>query len=128
MAKEENQIPRSTKDVSHTTLEIGVGDRKRTFKLDRIQPFTLGDRRALQNDGVNLSDMTKFGPEDDFKLLKRIFKRAGEDITDEELDTLPAPIVQDIVLYAMYATNEVDRPFSRLSINSPPDTDGGGKK
>jgi len=122
MAQEEAVVPGSLalptmKDLTHPRIMLGVPPRM--VDLSGMPPMTLRDRKELAKLGCPIDKIGEFSPDQEGALVLYLLRKLDVAATQDEVDALPNPVVQDVIWCAMTATREVDRPFSRRSTALP---------
>lgn len=95
----------------------------RSIDLSAMKPFTMGQKKRLEKEGVKFS-MRLETAEEEMKLLLFILREQAPEVKLEELDELPIVTGQHVVRFTAERAGEVDRPFSSSSTSSPPSTAG----
>lgn len=95
----------------------------RSIDLSAMKPFTLGQKKRLEKEGVKFS-MILEKAEDETKLVFFILHEHAQELRIEELDELPIVTAQHVVRFTAERAGEVDRPFSISSTSSQPSTGG----
>lgn len=98
--------------------------------LTDFPPLTQGDKKALRKEpyDLNLKKLQEFDEEQESKLVLFLLKKVRAKTTMEEVDALPAALVQDIGSHCIKKSYEIDSPFSTRSTSSPVSTGGQSAK
>lgn len=90
-----------------------------------LPPLTLGDKKVLKKDyGADLSELKNWPVETEAKFMLFLLRKFRAETTQEEVDTMPLKMSQEVVVYVLGKSNEVNIPFSKRSTPSPQGTGG----
>ena len=109
--------------LSHTVMVGGV-----ELDLDRMPTLTLGHKRRLWKEhSVDLSNIGRFTPEDEFRFALFMLRLLRPETTEAEVEMISMSTVADIAVIAvrkLSAKAGVSLPFSTSSPISPGGGDG----
>ena len=104
------------KTADGTMLKIDITD---------LQPLTLGDKKVLKKDyGADLTELKNWPVETEAKFILYLLRKFRPETTQEEADTVPLKMSQEITIFALGKSNEVNIPFSKRSTLLPANTAG----
>lgn len=103
-------------------LKIGLVE----VDLTEYPPLKQGEKKVLKAEPYKLDvkEMDKWTDEQESLFALFLLKRVRRETTLDEVDELPAKLVQDLVNHCLLRSAKVDSPFSRPSTSSQVSTDG----
>ncbi len=95
--------------------------------VTNLPVFTLGDRKALKAQGMDMKAVfasNENDPDQAAKLILYLLKKRRPETTEADVEGLPAVVCTSFLQYYFRQSTKVDDPFSTRSTTSPTPTGG----